>query len=318
MSADLTNPVFTNEQAAMESLEASRWPDGPFCPHCGSVNVHRMAGKTQAGMFLCNDCRDKFSARVGTVMERSHVPVHKWLLAIHLLTSSKKGISSHQIHRMLGVSYKTAWFMTHRIRLAMKPAEGSAPPIGGKGKVVEADETYFGKTEEPTRRTKRYYPVTRGGNSGPANKRAVVALVERGGESRMFHVANATAGEVRDILWQNVSRKSALHTDESRLYTAVGATFADHQTVKHSAGEYVRGDVHSNTVENVFSVFKRGMNGVYQHCSEKHLHRYLTEFEFRFNRRTALGFTDADRAAAALKGIEGKRLTYRRTDAALV
>ena len=323
MSADLTNPVFTNEAAAMEALEASRWPNGPYCPYCGSVNVRRMAGKTQAGMFLCNDCRDKFTARVGSVMERSHVPVHKWLLAIHLLTSSKKGISAHQLHRMLGVTYKTAWFLTHRIREAMSTPAGSAPPLGGAGKVVEADETYFGQVADPQPSPARKgRPFTKSGKSGPAGKRAVVALVERGAKARMLHVANATADEVRTILVNNVDRASELHTDESRLYTSVGATFGEHHTVRHSAGEYVRYEgertIHSNTVENVFSVFKRGMVGVYQHCAEKHLHRYLSEFEFRHNTRAKLGFNDLDRAALALKGIEGKRLTYRRTDEAHV
>lgn len=169
MSADLTNPVFTNEEAAMAHLEASRWPNGEVnCPHCGSLNVRRMGGKTQAGMFLCNGCRDKFTARSGSVMERSHVPVHKWLVAIHLLTSSKKGMSSHQLHRMLGVTYKTAWFMTHRIREAMRVDTASSGPLGGEGKIVEADETYFGKLDQPReRKTKRYDPRPRAASPAP-------------------------------------------------------------------------------------------------------------------------------------------------------
>jgi transposase-like protein len=313
MSADLTNPVFSDEEAAMAHLEASRWPNGAFCGYCGSVNVTRMGGKTQAGMFQCNDCRQKFTARVGTVLERSKVPVHKWLLAIHLLTSSKKGMSAHQLHRMLGVTYKTAWFMAHRIREAM--ADPKAGPIGGEGKVVEADETYFGKAENPRpsdQRRGRPYKFAKKAE----RKRAVVALVERGGEVRMMHVEDCTAAELREILVRNVSRKSALHTDESKLYTVTGGEFASHRTVKHSGGEYVRYEdiiVHTNTVENVFSVFKRGMKGVYQHCGEAHLHRYLAEFAFRYNNRSALNVSDAERAAKALKGIEGKRLTYRRT-----
>jgi transposase-like protein len=315
MTADLTNPVFTNEEAALAHLEASRWPNGAFCGYCGSTNVTRMKGKTQAGYFMCNDCRQKFTARVGTVLERSHVPVHKWLLAIHLLTASKKGMSAHQLHRMLGVTYKTAWFMAHRIREAM--TDPKAGPIGGEGKVVEADETYFGKRENPRKPSpqRKGRPFTKRGKGGGADKRAVVALVERGGEVRMMHVEDCTAAELREILVRNVSRKSALHTDESRLYTVTGGEYASHRTVKHSGGEYVRYEdviVHTNTVENVFSVFKRGMKGVYHHCGEAHLHRYLAEFSFRYNHRSGLNVTDAERAAAALKGIEGKRLTYRR------
>ncbi len=223
-------------------------------------------------------------------------------------------MSAHQLHRMLGVTYKTAWFMAHRIREAMSDADPG--PMGGEGKIVEADETYFGKRENPrTSQQRKRRPYIKRARAA-CDKRAVVALVERGGKVRTFHVENATAGNVREILVRNVDRKSELHTDESRLYTETGKEFAGHQTVKHSAGEYVRyedGDaVHTNTVENVFSVFKRGMKGVYQHCGEAHLHRYLAEFDFRYNRRTALGFTDAERADEALKGIEGKRLTYRR------
>jgi transposase-like protein len=306
MSADLTNAVFTNEEAALEHLEASRWPDGPFCPHCGSFNVHRMGGKTQAGMFLCNDCRDKFTARVGTVMERSHVPVHKWLFAIHLLTSSKKGMSAHQLHRMLGVTYKTAWFMMHRIREAMRVEGSDVPPIGGSGKVVEADETYIGKRADaglrmsPQRKGRPY--IKKGGG---AHKIAVVALVERGGSARTFHVAVADKETVVDILRDNVNRESRLHTDESKLYVGSDQFLAGHESVRHTAKEYVRGDVHTNSVEGYFSIFKRGMKGVYQHCAEKHLHRYLAEFDFRYNNRTALGVNDKERAASALKGIEG-------------
>ncbi|WP_375458439.1 IS1595 family transposase [uncultured Enterovirga sp.] len=309
MSADLTNPVFTDEAAAMAHLEESRWPNGEVsCPHCGSFKVHRMAGKTQAGMFLCNDCRDKFTARVGTVMGRSHVPVHKWLLAIHLLTSSKKGMSAHQLHRMLGVTYKTAWFMAHRIRAAMAPAP-DAGPIGGEGKIVEVDETYHGNMDDKTKGK-----TTIRGKRGLGGKRPIVSLVERGGSVRSFYSGIATKASVTEIVKGNIARESRVFTDESRLYGEVKGHFGEHLTVHHSSGEYVRGEVHTNTIEGYFSVFKRGMKGIYQHCGEKHLHRYLAEFDFRYNYRTALGFNDTDRAAAALKGIEGKRLTYRRPD----
>ncbi len=317
--SDLQNPIFTDLDAAREALEAVRWPNGPVCPHCGNVDQDKIAkgqGKVhRPGLFYCSACNGQFTVTVGTVFERSKIPLTKWWLATHLLGSSKKGMSSHQLHRMLGVTYKTAWFMTHRIREAMKDM-GASGPIGGEGKVVEADETYFGRRETP-----RPSPARKGRpnlKKKPFDKRSVVALVERGGEARMFHVENATKKDIRDVLVRNVKRDSALHTDESKLYTETGKEFADHRTVKHSAGEYVRWEegvaVHSNTVENVFSVFKRGMLGTYQHCGEAHLHRYLAEFEFRYNRRTALGFTDKQRVDAIMEGIEGKRLTYRRTN----
>lgn len=310
----LNNRVFADEKAAMKHLEASRWPDGPYCPHCGSVNVHRMGGKTQKGMFLCNDCREKFTARTGTVMERSHIPVHKWLLAIHLLNSSKKGMSAHQLHRMIGITYKSAWFLFHRIREAMK--EPKRGPMGGKGKIVQADETYYGNS---SKRAKSY-------KKGHRHKQQVVALVEPGAKVRAFHVKSATAAGVRNILVTNVDRKSELHTDESRLYVDVGKEFAEHKTVKHGsnksgfvASSYVGPDgQHTNNVENFFGVFKRGMRGTYHFCGEQHLARYLAEFEFRYNNRIGLGIPDEERAAIALKGIEGKRLTYRRTDEAQV
>ncbi|MEP0323504.1 IS1595 family transposase [Bauldia litoralis] len=313
---DLTNPIFHNDDKARGHLEALRWPDGVVCPHCGNTDparIRQLKGKShRPGLYQCNECREHFTVTVGSVMERSHVPLRKWVLAFHLMAASKKGMSAHQLHRMLGVTYKTAWFMAHRIREAMTAPD--AGPIGGSGKVVEADETYIGKTSKPRfskQRGERPYIKRK----GPQSKNPVVALVERGGEVRMFHVENATKENVRDILVRNVRRDSELHTDESRLYTETGKEYAGHHTVKHSGGEYVRYEreriVHSNTVENVFSVFKRGMTGVYQHCSEAHLHRYLTEFEFRRNRRTAVGFNDAMRADDAIRGAEGKRLTYR-------
>lgn len=315
MSANLTAPQFTNEEA-IGHLEASRWPHGVVCPHCGSENVHRMGGKTQAGYFLCNSCRDKFTARTGTVMERSHIPVHKWLLAIHLMSASKKGMSAHQLHRMLGITYKSAWFLAHRIREAMKDDTSSSGPLGGPGKIVEADETYIGKKDVQPKVTTTGRPFVKRGKSGPSGKRAIVGLVERGGKVRTFHVDRANADTVRDVLVRNASRESILHTDESRLYTITGTEFEAHHTVRHSAGEYVRGAVHTNTIENVFSVFKRGMKGVYQHCGEQHLQRYLDEFSFRYSNRSCLGINDKMRAELVLKGIEGKRLTYRRLDEA--
>jgi transposase-like protein len=319
MSYDLDHPAFKDEDAARETLEASRWPHGPVCPHCKQTEtVKALGGKSMGkGWYHCSACREKFTVRVGTLYERSHIPLRKWLLATHLLTSSKKGMSAHQMHRMLGVTYKTAWFMAHRIREAMRVESGSAP-IGGEGKIVEADETYLGMQDNPKPSKKRTTPYTKGGRSGPSGKRAVLALVERGGNARMFHLAVADKPTVTKLVRDNIAKESRFHTDESKLYIGSVAHFASHETVKHSHGEYVRGDVHSNTVEGVFSVFKRGMKGIYQHCAEKHLHRYLAEYEFRHNHRTALGYNDKDRAAAALKGIEGKRLTYRRIDEAQV
>jgi transposase-like protein len=302
-SSNLLNPAFTNEKAAIAHLEASRWPDEINCPHCGSTNVHRMGGETQAGMFLCNDCRDKFTARTGTVMERSHIPVHKWLLAIHLLNQGKNGASAHEIHRSLGITYKTAWFLCHRIREAM--IDQKPTPMGGEGKSVQADETYYGNS---SKRAKGY-------KKGHRHKQGVVALVEPKGRARVFHVKPATADTVRDILVRNADRKSELHTDESFLYRKVGKEFAAHKTVEHGwnqSGFYVGKDGQTtNAVENFFGNFKRGMKGTYRFCGEQHLQRYLTEFEFRHNNRSGLGVSDGERAAIALKGIEGKRLTYR-------
>lgn len=316
-TVNLTNPIFHNEDAARAHLEGIRWPDGPVCPHCGNADgakITRLQGKShRPGLYQCNECREHFTVTVGGVMERSHIPLHKWVLAFHLMAASKKGISAHQLYRMLGFgSYRTAWFMAHRIREAMK-LDANAGPIGGEGKIVEADETYFGRAENPRPSPQRKgRPYTK--RKAPWDKRAVVALVERGGEVRSFHVQNATKESVRDVLVRNVDRKSALHTDESRLYIDVGTEFSQHRSVKHSAGEYVRYDedtiIHSNTVENVFSVFKRGMTGVYHFCGEAHLHRYLAEFDFRYNRRTTLGWNDTDRATDAMRGAEGKRLMY--------
>jgi transposase-like protein len=308
-----TAPHFQNEAAARELIEGIRWPEGPVCPHCGVVG-HAYAIK-RAGLYRCAEpkCRKDFSVTMGTVMERSHIPLHKWMIGFHLMASSKKGISSHQLHRSLDITYEAAWFMTHRIREAMRDG-GLAGPLGGGGKIVEADETYFGSVDKAKRRTKTTSgrPFIKSGKA--SNKRAIVSLVERGGKVRSFHVRSANSQNVAQIVSENIAAESRLHTDESKLYRGKWPRFASHETVKHSANEFARGDVHTNSVEGYFSIFKRGMKGVYQHCDEKHLHRYLAEFDFRYNTRTALGFNDLMRAEALAEGIKGKRLTYRRPD----
>lgn len=301
---DITNPIFHDEDKALAHLEASRWPNGAFCPYCGSLNVHRMAGATQAGMFLCNDCRDKFTARVGSVMERSHIPIHKWLLAMHLMAASKKGMSSKQLERMLGVSYKSAWFLSMRIREAMR-AEGAAP-IGGEGKAVESDETFVGGKKKNVHK----------GKPEP-KKHAVHALVERGGKMRAKHVVDVTAKTLRHNLVTMASRKSELHTDEALAYYWLGKEFASHKTVNHSQDEYVGKDgAGVQSAEAFFAILKRGVYGTFHSVSEQHLQRYVDEFVFRWNNRSALGVEDFERAAEMLKGIAGKRLTYRRPDEA--
>lgn len=310
------NPIFTDPDKAREHLEAQRWPNGPICPHCGNCDPERikaLKGKAhRPGLYQCAECREQFTVTVGSVFERSKIPLNKWLFAVHMMTASKKGCSAHQLHRMLGVTYKTAWFMAHRIREAMVDDVGSTGPLGGEGKVVEADETYIGKKAEQPTATTSGRPFIKRRGAGPAGKRAVVSLVERGGNVRSFHVDRATIEDVRHLVVTNVSRQSTLYTDESRLYTSMGKEFATHDTVRHSAGEYARGSVHTNTIEGFFSIFKRGMKGVYQHCAEKHLHRYLAEFDFRYNHRVALKFNDIERRDVALSKIGGKRLTYRR------
>lgn len=313
MTADLTKPIFTNEDAARAHLESVRWPQGPVCPHCGAMgNIRPLAGDSMGpGWYYCGDCKDKFTVRMGSIFERSHIPLHKWLLAFHLMASSKKGISAHQLHRMLGITYKSAWFLAHRIRECMS-AGGALPPMGGEGKVIEADETYIGKLpahKAPPRKFKDRPKF------GPYHKRAVVSLVERGGQARSFYVGGAKVDTVAKVVAENADRASRLHTDQSGFYKKVGVEFAAHETVNHLEKEWARGDVSTNSIEGFFSVFKRGMKGVYQHCGEHHLHRYLAEFDFRFNNRTALGVTDTMRAANAVKGAEGRRLTYRQLDA---
>lgn len=294
-------PRFTDETEARKYLESLRWPDGPVCPHCGADSrISLLKGKAhRPGLYFCGDCRKQFSVTVGTVFERSKVPLHKWVLATHLLCSSKKGISSHQIHRTLGVTYKTAWFMTHRIREAMK--DTTASKLGGPGSsgIVEADETYFGKTEG------------QGKGGHLSKKQKVVALVERGGNVRGFHVPAVNAANLKPILEEHIAKGARLMTDQAPVYKKLGKEFASHETVDHAHKEYARGDVTTNTIEGFFGILKRGIGGIYQHVGDEHLHRYVNEFSFRYNNRKV---TDAERSDNALKGIGGKRLTYRRID----
>lgn len=304
---DITAPIFTDETKAREHLEAIRWANGRFCPHCGEAeNTTPLKGaKHRPGLYQCNACRQQFTVTVGSVFERSKIPLHKWLLATHLLCSSKKGMSAHQLHRMLGVTYKTAWFMAHRIREAMR--ETNPGPLGGTGKTVEADETVIGGKEKNKRLSKRNPK-----NIGAVGKEIAFSLVERGGKVRSFHVPAVNAKTLRPILVTQVDRKSFLMTDDAGQYRPIGPEFAGFATVNHGIEEYVRGEAHTNTIEGYFSLLKRGINGVYHHVSQQHLKRYLGEFDFRYNERIALGVNDAERRDKALAGIEGKRLTYRR------
>jgi transposase-like protein len=273
MSANLQNPIFPDETKAREWLEARVWPNGPVCPHCGATgdDVTALKGKAhRPGLYQCSACREQFTVTVKTVFERSKIPLSKWLAALFLLTASKKGVSAHQVHRSLGISYKSAWFMMHRLREAMR--QGGLAPIGGSGKVVETDETYFGtipKAEIMPRDPNKKAVGRRAGIRRPAH-RAVLALVERGGTARTFHIAQADQNTVSKIMRENISKETHIHTDESAIYNVVPWQFAKHETVKHKDHEYVRSDVTTNTVEGYFSVFKRGMKGVYQHCGEKH------------------------------------------------
>ena len=310
MSNAFAAPHFHDDAAARALIEQVRWPEGPVCSHCGAIN-HAYAVTGRPGLYRCaeKECRKDFTCTTGTIMERSKIPLHKWMMGFYLMNASKKGVSAHQLHRALGVTYQTAWFMCHRIREAMR--DGGLGPLGGGGGIVEADETYFGPTEKPRPSKQRRGRPYKVGSRGPRDKRPIVALVERGGNVRTFHVAVADKATVGAIVAGNVDRETRLHTDESRLYTEVGQLFGSHETVKHSAGEYVRGDVYTNSAENYFSIFKRGMKGIYQHCKEKHLHRYLAEFDFRYNHRVGLGYSDIDRTFAAIRAVEGKRLMYR-------
>jgi transposase-like protein len=304
MKAKFQDQIFQSEAKAREALEMVRWPDGPVCPHCGSSgdDVARLKVKSaRPGLFYCNGCKGQFTVTVGTVFERSKIPLTKWWMAAHLLNSSKKGMSAHQIHRTLGITYKSAWFMMHRLREAMRTLAPS--PMGGEGGQIQADETYYGNT---SKRAKGY-------RKGLKHKPGVVALVDpKSGEARAFAVRSANAGMVRKILVTNAKRSSKLVTDESGLYSQVGKEFAGHETVTHARYEYVNRDgFTTNNVENFFGVFKKEMKGVYHFCSEAHLQAYLNEFSFRYTYRSGLGYSDGERTALMLKGIEGKRLTYR-------
>jgi transposase-like protein len=313
MNLNLTARIYHDDEAARTHFEAIRWPNGPECPHCGIVGeATELQGKsTRPGVYKCRACRKPFSATVGTLFERSKIPLCKWLLAVHLMTASKKGISAHQLYRMLGFgSYRTAWFMAMRIRESMRELFPEARgPMGGEGKTVEIDETFVGGKERNKHASKRKHLGT-----GGVGKEAVFSLVERGGRVQSHHVANVTAKTLRPILFAQVDRKSDLMTDEGPGVSSIGAQFPRHQTVNHGAGEYVRGDAHTNTIEGYFSIFKRGITGTYHHISPRHLKRYLAEFDFRYNEREALGVTDTERAVKAIEGVKGKRLTYRQPD----
>jgi transposase-like protein len=325
--ADLTNPIFTNDEAARLHFEALRWEGGePVCFHCGVVgdaalvkrdeakaSKQREAGKKTArdGLYYCRSCGKNFTATMGTVYEDSHIPMRKWLLATHLMAASKMGIPALQLQRMLGLgSYRSAWFMAMRIRESME--SNGSEPLGGEGKIIEGDETYHGRVEGPRpTKTTTGKPFTKPGHGrGPAGKRAIVALVERGGKARAFHVGNVSKEVVAKIITENVNPASRLHTDESKLYRGADAHTATHETVNHSGRGYARDDVTTNSVEGFFGGFKRSMS-TYTHCREKYLGRYVRESEFRYNTRSKLGFNDAARAEVAVKGAVGKRLTLR-------
>jgi transposase-like protein len=306
--SNLSAPHFHNEEAAYAYVEARLWPNGPVCPHCGGVErISKMQGKsTRVGAYKCYQCRKPFTVKIGTVFEDSKVPMRLWLQAMYLIAGSKKGISSNQLHRILGVTLKTAWFMSHRIREAMRSGD-LAVPFGSGGGAVEVDETYIGNKPNPVglRRT--------------AHKYGVLALVDRETRTmRSFTFDQFSKDEIHPIVRANISREARLMTDEAPMYRVLGREFAEHGTTKHGLGEYVsRFDrsIHSNTVEGAFSIFKRGMKGVYQHCAAHNLHRYLAEFEFRYNNRAALEISDTVRADKMLQGIVGKRLTYQTASA---
>jgi transposase-like protein len=307
MPADIQAKAFTDNDVAREAIEALMWPNGPVCPHCGSAGkIGKIEGRSaRPGLYYCGDCKKQFTVTVGTIFERSKVPLSKWWMAIHLMASSKKGMSAHQMHRMLGVAYQTAWFMEHRIREAMR--DGVLSPMGGGGQTVEMDETFIGKRD--------------GYEAKPGwvrHKNTVLTLVERDGRARSFHIDEATKENIVPIVRDNLDRESYLMTDEARRFESIGKEFSAHGVVDHSRKEYGYTDretgakVNTNTVEGYYSIFKRGMKGVYQHCGEKHLHRYLAEFDFRYSNRVKLGVNDASRAAKVVEGAKGKRLMYRR------
>ena len=295
----LSEKHYHDEEAAYAFVEKRVWPDGPVCPRCKHGDrIGKLKGKsTRPGVYKCYRCRKPFTVKVNTIFESSHVPLHQWLQAMFLMCSSKKGISSHQLGRTLRVQVRTAWFMSHRIREAMR--SGSLAPMGGTGRIVEADETFLGTKKG--RSKKRGY----------AHKMAVLSLVERGGEVRSFQIDKASSGNIVPIVRRNIASESTVVTDEAPYYKHLKVGFDGHETVKHREEQWVRGEFHTNTAEGYFSIFKRGMKGIYQHCSEKHLHRYLAEFDFRYNNRIKLGVNDETRAERALVGVKGKRLYYR-------
>lgn len=306
--ASHTEARFTDEATARAYLEAVRWPKGPVCPHCGGADrQHRIeanpAKNVRPGLLACGHCRGQYTVTVGTVFEDSKIPLHKWVYANHLICSSKKGISSKQLERVLGVTYKTAWFMSHRLRTGMKSTPTGQ--LGGGGKVVEADETYWGR-----KRGKKMHP------QGMEHKQKIFSLVERNGTVRSFHVPNVSGANLKPILREHVDRRTAIHTDEFGAYAGLRKEFAAHETVTHGIKEYVRGNVTTNTIEGYFSILKRGLTGIYQCVSEQHLQRYVDEFDFRYNNRQSLGVDDEQRAVALLKQVHGKRLTYKRVNAA--
>lgn len=321
MASVLNQPHFHDEAAAFEMVESLIWPNGPICPKCGNRHDEKKIyelkgvrskpskkhpeGVVRHGLKKCGACRKQFTVRVGTIFESSHIPLHLWMQAFHLMCSSKKGISSHQLHRILGLKYQSAWFMSHRIREAMRTGNFDAPmgdPENGSG-VVEADETFIGRKKGKAKRR------------GTGHKHAVLSLVERSGEVRSKHVTDVRADTLLEVVNNNIAREARIMTDDAAAYYEKLGDFAGHETVNHSADEYVRYEngeaIHTNTVEGYFSIFKRGMKGVYQHCSEKHLHRYLAEFDFRYNNRIKLGVGDQQRTSNAVRGIVAKRLTYR-------
>ena len=304
---NVTNPIFHDDAKAREHLESLLWPDGPYCPRCGVTGdrITKLKGKsTRPGVHKCKDCRKPFTVTVGTVMERSKIPLSKWVLAAQLMASSKKGMSAHQLHRMLGTTYETAWFLFHRLREAAR--ETAPEPLGGIGKVVEADETVIGGKEKNKHKSKRNPK-----NIGAVGKQIVFSLVERGGYVRSSHVASVSSKTLRPILMAQARRTSTLMTDDAGQYRVLGPEFAGYESVNHSIGEYVRGNAHTNTIEGYFSLLKRGINGTFHHVSEAHLKRYLSEFDFRYNTRH---LDDASRADALLRGAKGKRLLYQQPD----
>ena len=309
----LSQKHLQNEAAAYKWVEAQIWPHGAQCPHCfEQKRVSKMEGKaTRFGLYKCYACRKQFRVTVGTIFEKSHVPLHLWLQAFYLIAGSKKGISANQLHRTLGVTLKTAWFVGHRIREAMRTGS-LVPPMGGEGKTVEIDETIIGRRDTAPKGRAFKGNVAK----SSAHRNVVLSLVERGGGVRSYHVAGGTVSEVIPLVNANIRKETFIMTDSAMLYKKQLGHFASHDRVDHSVAEYVRYEadktVHTNTVEGYFSVFKRGMRGTYQHCKEKHLHRYLAEFDFRYNNRVKLGVDDTERTFRAIKGAEGKRLTYRR------